>query len=193
MELYKRVAESKDNKVTHSESHINATTVTNENQTCNHRCCAELSEKMQENRIRLLETQMQQNLYINNSMHIQLVAQMQQCQAAMQQKFVERPYPTNHTYPHGNQGNWYGMPPVGHTPPLLPFPHIPPPPPHIRSNVIPTESTSAIYWLSTPEHGQGASTYISTCDCRCFELVTTHSAGHTPRWNPKTAPSANQS
>ena len=127
IELYKRVAESKDNKVTHSESHINATTVTNENQTCSHRCCAELSEKMQENRIRLLETQMQQNLYINNSMHIQLVAQMQQCQAAMQQKFVESPYPTNHIYPHGNQGNWYGMPPVGHTPPPLPFPHIPPP------------------------------------------------------------------
>ena len=45
----------------------------------------------------------------------------------MQQKFVERPYPTNHIYPHGNQGNWYGMPPVGHTPPPLPFPHIPPP------------------------------------------------------------------
>ena len=47
VELYKRVAESKDNKVTHSEYHINATTVTNENQTqtCSHRCCAELSEK----------------------------------------------------------------------------------------------------------------------------------------------------
>ena len=52
VELYKRVAESKDNKVTHSESHINATTGTNENQTCSRRYCAELSEKIQENRIR---------------------------------------------------------------------------------------------------------------------------------------------
>ena len=43
---------------------------------CKHRCCTELAEKIQDNRIRLLETQMMQNMYINNAMHIQLVSQM---------------------------------------------------------------------------------------------------------------------
>ena len=127
VELYKRVAESKINKVTHSESHINATTGTNDNQTCIHRCCAKHSEKIQENSIRQLETQMQQNLYINNSMHIQLVAQMQQFQATLQQKFNEHQHTTNHTYPQRNQVNWYGMSKAGHTPYPPTLPHVPPP------------------------------------------------------------------
>ena len=38
---------------------------------CRHTCCKALNEKLQENRIRALETQMMQNLYIQNAMHIQ--------------------------------------------------------------------------------------------------------------------------
>lgn len=47
---------------------------------CDHKCCGYLSEKLQENRIRPLDTQVMQNLYINDAMHIQLVAQMRQNQ-----------------------------------------------------------------------------------------------------------------
>ena len=43
---------------------------------CNHSCCNALKEKHQEHRLRLLETQMMQNMYIQNAMHIQLVSQM---------------------------------------------------------------------------------------------------------------------
>ena len=43
---------------------------------CRHTCCKALNEKLQENRIRALETQMMQNMYIQNAMHIQLVSQM---------------------------------------------------------------------------------------------------------------------
>ena len=37
-------------------------------------CCAELKDKIQENRMCLLEMQMMQNLYINNALHIQLAS-----------------------------------------------------------------------------------------------------------------------
>ena len=43
---------------------------------CRHRCCDELKDKIQENRLRSLEFQMVQSMNINNAMHIQLVSQM---------------------------------------------------------------------------------------------------------------------
>ena len=49
--------------------------VAKENDSCRHKCCNDIYEKLQENRIRMLETQMMQNMYIQNAMHIQLLAQ----------------------------------------------------------------------------------------------------------------------
>ena len=43
---------------------------------CRHKCCSDLADKIQENRLRLIETQMLQNMYINNAMHIQLATQI---------------------------------------------------------------------------------------------------------------------
>ena len=100
-------------------------------------------KKIQENRICQLETQMQQNLYINNSMHIQLVAQMQQFQATLQQKFFEHQHSTNHSYPQRNQVNWYVMFPAGHTPYPPAFPQVPPlPTVKLYTNRVKT----TIYW-----------------------------------------------
>ena len=43
---------------------------------CSHNCCAELKDKIQENnnRMRMLEMQMMQNLYINNALYLQLAS-----------------------------------------------------------------------------------------------------------------------
>ena len=115
-------------------------------QSCSHQCYSELSDKLYENRIRLLETQMMQNLYINNAMHIQLVSQMRQYQQPictgvhdpinyMQQSYGSSFHPTvGHSslypgYPQHVQGQAYGG--IG--------PHIyrPPPPPYIQQPVNP--------------------------------------------------------
>ena len=41
-----------------------------------HKCCDELKDKIQENRLRMLEMQMMQNMHINNAMHVQMVSQL---------------------------------------------------------------------------------------------------------------------
>ena len=43
---------------------------------CNHSCCSCLAEKIQDDRLRFLETQMMQNMFINNAVHMQLSAQI---------------------------------------------------------------------------------------------------------------------
>ena len=64
------------NQSTVTNEHIGPETNTSE-QACKHKCCTELAGKLQDNRLRLLEIQMIQNMYISNAMHIQLVSQMQ--------------------------------------------------------------------------------------------------------------------
>ena len=46
-----------------------------ETDSCRHRCCNDIYEKLQENRLRMLETQMMQNMFIQNAMHIQAITQ----------------------------------------------------------------------------------------------------------------------
>ena len=97
-------------------------------QTCNHNCCTEMKDKLQENRMRMLEMQMMQNLYINNALHIQLASQA-------------RPYYQNNAYS-------YPTSPVPGTPPVYGGPmnqgfwnHMPPP------NLV---STHGYYQPNTP-------------------------------------------
>ena len=82
--------------------------------TCSHNCCADLKDKIQENRMRMLEMQMMQNLYINNALHIQLASQIRP-----QYQNIAYPYPA-FMFP-GTTGLYRG--------PMNPgFPtHIPPP------------------------------------------------------------------
>lgn len=77
LEVYRKAASQNEQKSVKSDERDQVPA--NENhpgKSCDHKCYGYLSEKLQENRIRLLETQMMQNLYINNAMHIQLVAQL---------------------------------------------------------------------------------------------------------------------
>ena len=103
VDMYKR-QETKTEKDNDCESNLNNTSCQHrgsKGQSCSHQCCNELSEKLYENRIRLLETQMMQNLYTNNAMHIQLVSQMKQYQPPI--------YPCNHELLNTSNQSYRGM------------------------------------------------------------------------------------
>ena len=70
-------------------------------QICSHRCCTELKDKLQENRMRTLEMQMMQNLYINNALQLQLAYQTRP-----HYQNVVYPYPTFPTT--GTIGSYVG-------------------------------------------------------------------------------------
>ena len=48
---------------------------------CKHTCCSDLADKIQENRLRMIETQMVQNMYISYAMHTQLTTQIRTSRA----------------------------------------------------------------------------------------------------------------
>ena len=79
IDLYKKRNDQlvNQNRNADTQEHVYSGPETNRTEhECKHRCCTELAEKIQDNRIRLLETQIMQNMYINNAMHLQLVSQM---------------------------------------------------------------------------------------------------------------------
>ena len=98
---------------------------------CSHSCCNALKEKLHENRLRLLETQMMQNMYIQNAMHIQLVSQLKtHCQV-----------PECHNLPHLTSAyqHYTGLhpyPPVVYQPRFVPT-HQTPPTVHMAPMYIP--------------------------------------------------------
>ena len=107
---------------------------------CRHTCCNSLKEKLQENRIRLLETQMMQNMYIQNAMHIQLVSQMKNhCQIPDPRS---APYPTT-AYPQQFAPHQYYQPGPAHMagpfftyyPPPTGLPYHTAPPAHLGLNL----------------------------------------------------------
>ena len=78
LDLYKRSTANSDNQGNHNPQtvHSNPSGTKECESGCRHRCCDELKDKIQENRLRSLEFQMLQSMNINKAMHIQLVAQM---------------------------------------------------------------------------------------------------------------------
>ena len=95
---------------TDTHEHIGPETNTSE-QACRHKCCTELAEKLQDNRLRLLETQVMQNMYISNAMHIQLVSQMRSSYHLPAMQYD----PVTHGY-----NSFYGQPPIIWNPTPLP-------------------------------------------------------------------------
>ena len=86
---------------------------------CRHSCCEELKDKIQDNRMRMLEMQMIQNMHINNSMHMQLISQIGTVNNRAQPPVM--PGYTNYLGQregfHGpGQSNIYGGPTINQTP-----------------------------------------------------------------------------
>ena len=66
-----------------------------EEHNCKHKCCSDLADKIQENRLRMIETQMVQNMYISSALHTQLATQ------------IRTSYPPQ-IPPYVDQSNWNG-------------------------------------------------------------------------------------
>ena len=81
-------------------------------QMCKHNCCSDMKDKLQENRIRMLEMQMMQNLYINNALHIQLASQNRPYYYNTAQPMPPPAMPAAPNVYHGqfNQGIWNQTP-----------------------------------------------------------------------------------
>ena len=113
LDLYRRSSGDGDSETNNSQSIQTDTGGTKEPYSgCMHRCCDDLKEKIQENRLRSIELQMMQNMHINNMMHIQLVSQMRS------NGYGHVTGPAYHTSPMGPpngpytqmQSNIYGIP-----------------------------------------------------------------------------------
>ena len=56
---------------------------------CTHKCYSDLADKIQGNRLRAIETQMMQNMYISNVMHINLATQIRNSYSQIPPTYVE--------------------------------------------------------------------------------------------------------
>ena len=78
LDLYKKSGTGNENQNSHQapQSSNDSYVPIEKESMCRHKWCDELKDKIQENRLRMLEMQMMQNMHINNAMHIQMVSQL---------------------------------------------------------------------------------------------------------------------
>ena len=80
IDLYKKTNEQRKNQNFSADSTCSRDHTVSESckvePSCTHKCYSDLADKIQENRLRAIETQMMQNMYISKAMHINLATQI---------------------------------------------------------------------------------------------------------------------
>ena len=93
IDLYKKTNEQRKNQNFSTDSTCSRDHTASESckvePSCTHKCYSDLADKIQENRLRAIETQMMQNMYISNAIHINLATQIRNSYSQIPPTYVE--------------------------------------------------------------------------------------------------------